>query len=286
MLKVRKIQELKGILSTLRTEYSSLGLVPTMGALHEGHFVLLERCKAENDFTMATIFVNPLQFNDPNDYANYPATLNDDLDELERRGCDLVFYPPKEEIYPEDPLVTIQFGDMEKVLEGQYRPGHFRGVGVVLTKLFHLLSPNRAYFGLKDLQQYLLIRRLVRDLSFDVEVVGVPTVREEGGLALSSRNLRLSESGKIIARKLAVGLLGTENRITAKHPPNDIVNGLREFYSTIDGLEIEYVEMVNARDLKPFRTYDEIDEVALCVAAYVEEVRLIDNLYLHLDTAK
>ena len=243
MRKVQKIDELKGLLADARKQYSSLGLVPTMGALHEGHFVLLEQCKRENDFTIATIFVNPLQFNDPEDYQNYPRRLEEDLYELERRGCDLVFFPSEQEVYPEKPVVTIQFGEMERVLEGHFRPGHFQGVGLVLAKFFNLLQPDRAYFGLKDLQQFLLVKRLAQDLA-------------------------------------------AKERIASERPPQDIVKDLREFYGRVDGLEIEYVELVEASNLRPLHAYDDVADLALCVAAYVEEVRLIDNLYLQLDAAK
>lgn len=284
MIKVRKIEVLKGILARERAQNSSLGLVPTMGALHEGHFVLLDRCKAENDFTIATIFVNPLQFNDPRDYDNYPVRLGEDLRELETRGCDLVFYPEREEIYPEDPVVSIYFGDMERVLEGKHRPGHFQGVALVLTKLFHLLQPDRAYFGLKDLQQFLLVRRLVKDLSFSVDIVGVPTVRENNGLAMSSRNLRLTESGRDVAQKLSLGLSEAKAKILRRNTPEQIVRDLKEFYEGIPGLQIEYVELVDGGSLKQLKAYDGVEDLALCVAAYVEGVRLIDNLYLHLDS--
>ncbi len=259
-----------------------IGLVPTMGSLHEGHLGLIKASLEQSHFTVVSIFVNPLQFNKKEDLDAYPRNLEEDLKLLEAQGVDAVFNPPESTLYKSRPKVSFDFGELDKVLEGEYRPGHFKGVGIVVSKLFNLVKPDKAFFGLKDLQQYLIIKQLTRDLSYDIEIVGVPTAREKSGLALSSRNSRLSDHGQHIASGIYKGLKHAEGLIKKGVTPPEIKESSIEFYKTISGLEIEYFEIVEDQGLSAIETFDGLESVAVCVAAYVEGIRLIDNLYLRL----
>lgn len=274
--------EMSSICSDLRSKDRTIGLVPTMGALHEGHLVLVKASLKMNDITVVSIFVNPLQFDKHEDLANYPMTLDSDLAKLEAIGVDYVFQPSAEQFYVDEPIVSISFGRMETVLEGEFRPGHFGGVGVVVSKLFHIAQPDHSYFGLKDLQQFLLIKRMGQDLAFPVKVVGVETKREASGLAMSSRNLRLSEEGREIASKIQVGLKLSEKSILDNKEPGLVKQEALTFYQKVDELKVEYLELVDGETLMPIDNYEEISELAVCFAGYVEGVRLIDNLYLRL----
>lgn len=265
---------------SLLLQGKTLGLVPTMGALHPGHLTLVRRSVSENDVTVVSIFVNPLQFNNPDDLKNYPRDLQADLRLLEQEGVAVVFAPSEAEMYAKKPLVALQFGRMGQVMEGAFRPGHFDGVGVVVSKLLHLCQPHRAYFGLKDLQQYLLVKRMAQDLSFPVEIVGLPIAREASGLAMSSRNARLSVNGLAVASQIFQGLQQMKQLWGEGASPDETKMAGKNFYSSIAGLRLEYVEVVSPDTLED-ETSNLGQAVAICVAAYVEGVRLIDNLYLH-----
>ncbi|GAB4232079.1 MAG: pantoate--beta-alanine ligase [Ekhidna sp.] len=281
MRSISSISELKNALNTFFNKKKSIGFAPTMGALHQGHLSLVNRSTSENDISVVSIFVNPLQFNNESDLNAYPRVIEDDLRLLEQAGVDIAFIPEREELYPQKPSINIGFGEMEKVLEGEYRPGHFGGVGLVVSKLFNLVQPDRAYFGLKDLQQFLLIKKMVHDLNFQVEIIGVDTVREESGLAMSSRNRRLSDKGIDVASNIYRGLKLFEKGVLSKDSLTTISEEVLKFYNSIHGLEIEYFQIVDPVDLKPLSSYPK-NELAACVAGYVEGVRLIDNLYLQL----
>lgn len=268
--------------SGLKSSDKSIGLVPTMGALHEGHLSLIKKAKEENDIVIVSVFVNPLQFNNEGDLSGYPRTIASDIKILVSNDVDILFAPSESEMYPSRPSISIQFGELANVLEGKFRKGHFEGVGIVVGKLLHSANPDRAYFGLKDLQQFLLIRKMCEDLSFPVKVVGVETVRNENGLALSSRNLRLTNNGLEIASNIYKGLKIVQSKILSGESVKEIKNQVIRFYETTDGLEIEYFEIVDTINLKPIETYYELDELAICVAGYVDGIRLIDNLYLRL----
>ncbi len=272
--------ELKKQLNSFRHSGKTIGLVPTMGALHKGHLKLFNRSKAENDITVASIFVNPLQFNNPEDLKKYPRDLEADKSYLRSEGVDVLFNPTEDEVFGSKPRLKIDFGEIAGVLEGLYRPGHFEGVGIVVAKLFNYIQPDRAYFGLKDLQQFLLIRQMVIDLSFPIEMVGVETERDQNGLALSSRNLRLSEEGKVIASRIFSGLNKAEDLLKEGKTIINIISEMKEFYESVVGLEIEYFQIVDAENLKPIEVYSDKHSIAICVAAYVEGIRLIDNIYL------
>ena len=283
MRKCLQVQEIKNYRKELRKNNKRIGYVPTMGALHDGHQELIRASQAVNDVTIVSIFVNRLQFNDPRDFELYPRMESADLGLLASIGVDAVFMPPEEEIYPTFPVVSFDLGAMADTLEGQFRPGHFRGVCMVLAKFFHLIHPHEVYFGLKDLQQYLIVKRMVEDLFFDLQVIGVETMRASGGLALSSRNLRLSTAGRSIAENIYRGLELAKPKILSKSDISEVTHSLMEFYDGIDGCTIEYCKIIDTRTLDPIDHYDEIEEVAICVAAYVEGIRLIDNLYLRLN---
>lgn len=279
---ITSLEEMYTISDECRLAGKSIGLVPTMGALHEGHLSLVNSSVVANDVTIISIYVNPLQFNNPTDLQKYPRNLNDDLHLLHGKSVDYVFSPSDSDMYKEHPQVKMDFGSLANVLEGQYRPGHFDGVGVVVTKLFHICQPTRAYFGLKDLQQYLLIKRMVSDLSFSTTVVGMPIVREDSGLAMSSRNQRLSPNGRQIAAHIYQGLKrAAEAWKKGKNPDETKKEGI-SFYREIHGLEIEYFHIVDPDTLREVDS-NVAQAVAICIAGYVEGVRLIDNLYLRQD---
>lgn len=268
--------------SDLRSSKKTIGLVPTMGALHEGHLSLIKKAKEDNDIVIVSIFVNPLQFNNSSDLSKYPRTLDSDTELLKSMEVDILFVPTEEEMYPTNPSISIDFGQMSTVLEGKYRKGHFEGVGVVVTKLLHSANPDRAYFGLKDLQQFLLIKKMCEDLNFPVKIIGVETLRNQDGLALSSRNARLSEKGLIVAAHIFSGLKKAQEQIFLKNLTEEIKKDILAFYETIAGLEIEYFDIVNTQNFESIKSYNQLDELAICVAGYVDGIRLIDNLYLRL----
>ncbi len=253
-----------------------------MGALHEGHLTLVKKSLAENDLTVVSIFVNPIQFNSKEDLDNYPKDFEADLDLLKSYNVDYVFCPDEKDLYPTAPLVSINFGNISHLMEGKFRKGHFEGVGVIVCKLLNLLSPNTAYFGLKDLQQFLLIKRMCEDLNFRTRIVGVETVREKSGLAMSSRNRRLSDHGKEIASLLYKGLKSMEEGVFNRLSVSNLVHDANDVFRRSDLIQIEYLEVVDPSTLEPVDSYEDMDELAICVAGYVEGIRLIDNLYLRL----
>ncbi|WP_420317767.1 pantoate--beta-alanine ligase [Ekhidna sp.] len=274
--------ELVETISFFKKNTRTIGFVPTMGALHKGHLALVSASMAQNDITIVSIFVNPLQFNNATDLEQYPRVFEDDIKKLEKLSVDVVFSPTVDGFYPIKPAVSINFGDLSKRLEGEFRKGHFEGVGVVVSKLLHLVSPDRAYFGLKDFQQFILIRTLCEDLNFQTQIIGVETVREESGLAMSSRNRRLTKKGQedatIIFRELKCIGEGLENGESL----DMLLEVAKKNYADSDSFQLEYLEAVDPSNLKPIDDYLGLDELAVCVAGYVEGVRLIDNLYLRL----
>lgn len=273
-------KEIYGICQEIKKSPKTIGLVPTMGSLHKGHMALVSQSLAENDVTVVSIFVNPIQFNNKEDLQVYPRTLHADLEKLAQEGTDFAFTPKETCLYPENPKLSISFGSMEMEMEGKYRPGHFNGMAIIVSKLLNLIQPNKAYFGMKDLQQFLIVKRLAKDLSYQVDIVGVETVREPSGLALSSRNLRLSKKGKQIATNIYKGLNQAAFHIKRGHSLANTLRSIQEFYESIDGLDTEYVSLVDPTDISPVKHLKEINELAICFAGYVEGVRLIDNVYI------
>ena len=251
-----------------------------MGALHEGHLSLIRECKKENDFTIASIFVNPIQFNNADDFAKYPNVLDRDLELLREEGCDAVFAPSASEMYPVPPQTKFNFGSLETVLEGAFRPGHFSGVAIVVSKLFHIVNPHVAYFGQKDLQQTLVVKQLVRDLQFPLILKVCDTVREEDGLAMSSRNVRLTPEFRKVAPQLFSSMIKIKETIVNGGSVIPHVRYITGEIKRIKGVRIEYLEAVDTQFLLPIKD-DYIGEVAICVAGYFGEVRLIDNIVFH-----
>lgn len=256
----------------------TIGFVPTMGALHEGHLDLVKRSKIESDVTVVSIFVNPTQFNNPEDFTKYPITLEPDLNKLEAEGTDFVFLPDTSTIYPEKPVLTLNFGELEHILEGEFRPGHFNGVGIVVSKLFHLIRPDKAYFGQKDLQQVAVIKRLVTDLSFNIELIVVPTRRETDGLAMSSRNLRLNPEERTQALILFSSLTKAKDELLAGKPWLKVRDQISRDFKEKSLAKLEYFELVHPEYFNRFETFEPDQKSSICVAAYLGSVRLIDNL--------
>lgn len=250
-----------------------------MGALHEGHLSLLEAAQRTTDCTVCSIFVNPTQFNNSTDLAKYPRTLEADRALLEAAGCDVLFCPDEQEIYPDQGLLRLDFGPLEQRMEGAYRPGHFHGVGLVVAKLLHKVSPDKAFFGQKDLQQFRIVAQLVRDLSFDVQLEMVPIQREAHGLAMSSRNRRLTPEQRHEAGQLYATLQRAAARVF-ELPLPQLHRMVEEQLSASPSIRLEYFEVVDAHTLEPVQDVHQAEALALCLAAYVGEVRLIDNVLM------
>ena len=267
----------KNWLESLKKD-KSIGLVPTMGALHEGHLDLVRRAKLECDIVIVSIFVNPTQFNNQEDFDNYPATLEEDLDKLKEENVEFVFIPKTEEIYTEKPKLSFNFGDLERVLEGAFRTGHFNGVGIVVSKLFNIIKPHKAYFGQKDLQQTGIIRRLVTDLSIDIHLVIVPTRREGDGLAMSSRNLRLSPEERDQALILFNSLTTAKKELLAGKPWFEVRNQINRDFEEAPLARLEYFELIDPESFVSYSDFDISQKSSICVAAYLGKIRLIDNL--------
>jgi pantoate--beta-alanine ligase len=251
-----------------------------MGALHAGHTSLVAAAKKANNITVTYIFVNPIQFNKKEDLENYPSSLEEDLEILAAEGCDIVFVPNKNEMYPEEPEIQISLGIIESALEGAERPGHFNGVALVVLKLLNIIQPTLAYFGQKDLQQFRVIEKLVNDVSLDINLVMMPIVREESGLALSSRNQRLSELGNNIAANIFKALKLAANKLSEGATIPKSLESSKEYFSGYPDIRIEYLTLVNYKDLSIVETASDADRLVLCFAGYIEGVRLIDNIII------
>lgn len=273
------ISSLKLFLSSQRLLGKSIGFVPTMGALHEGHLSLIRSAKNATDIAVCSIFVNPTQFNNSHDLAVYPRTLEADCALLEQADCDVVFAPNAEEMYPQLPNMTFDFGDLERVMEGAFRPGHFNGVGIVVSKLFHLVQPDKAFFGQKDLQQCAIVNRLVKDLSFDLEFIVCLTQREADGLAMSSRNRNLSPEQRSLAPILYKALQKGKELLNKGQSSVQVKHTIEESIGHIQGIELEYFEIADKDNLNPIEQLVP-NQTALCIAAYLGKTRLIDNILL------
>lgn len=271
------IASLRQYLQSIRSD-QTIGFVPTMGALHEGHTTLIEKAKRENTVVVSSIFVNPAQFNNSDDLAHYPRTLEEDCQKLEVVGCDTVFAPSVDEMYPKSPTLRLNFGELETVMEGAFRPGHFNGVGIVVAKLFNIIQPNRAYFGQKDLQQVAVIRRLIRDLTFPVELIRCPTVREADGLAMSSRNRNLTPAEREQAPTLFKVLTLAHELLIEGHSTAQAKAAVTGVFNSNPNFRLEYVEIVNADTLQIAHEVLAPGQTAICLAAHLGKVRLIDNL--------
>jgi len=277
MIVYRTKNDLNGHLLTFKNEGKTIGLVPTMGALHQGHASLVEKAHAENDIVVVTIFVNPTQFNDPSDLDHYPRTLDSDLELLRTLEADLVFVPSVKEMYPDEEPQTFDLGGLDLVMEGRYREGHFNGVAQIVSKLFMLVGPTRAYFGQKDFQQLVIIRRLVEILELDLSIVACPIIREKDGLAMSSRNTRLSKEERKLAPFIFETLLKARE-LREELSPGELKEWVSLQFELQSGLELEYFEIVEDKGLRPIVKWDEKLNKVACLAVQLGEVRLIDNL--------
>lgn len=274
---IQTIQELRTELDALRKQGKSIGLVPTMGALHEGHASLVKRAVAENDVVVVSDFVNPTQFNDPNDLIKYPRTLDADCALLEKEGAHIVFAPSVEEVYPEPDTRTFSYAPLDTVMEGKYRPGHFNGVCQIVSKLFMMVEPDKAYFGEKDFQQLAIIREMVKQMEFPLQIVGCPIVREKDGLALSSRNARLSEEQRQQALNISKTLFKSLEW-AAGHNVEETQQFVEKAIAEAEGLELEYFEIVDGVTLQKISAWEDAPYVVGCITVYCGEVRLIDNI--------
>ncbi|MBO7199785.1 MAG: pantoate--beta-alanine ligase [Bacteroidales bacterium] len=270
-----RIADLKATINQHKVNGKTIGFVPTMGALHEGHLSLIRTAKEHCDIAVVSIFVNPIQFNNPEDLRTYPRTLEADCEKLETVGCDMVFAPSAEEMYPEPATETYNFGELEAVMEGPQRPGHFAGVATVVHRLFNIVEPKKAFFGEKDFQQLAIIQSLVKQLSLPVEIVPCPIVRADDGLALSSRNMRLSAE----ARKIAPQIYATlKNSVERSHTANvdEVKKYVIDTLVSLKVFEPEYFEIVNDTTLQPIANWSEARGVVGCIAVWLDGVRLID----------
>ena len=271
------IDELRGFIGECRTEGKSVGFVPTMGALHQGHASLVRRSVKENDVTVVSVFVNPTQFNDKNDLKNYPRTLEADCVLLENEGASIVFALSVEEMYPQEDTRVFSFAPLDTVMEGACRPGHFNGVAQIVSKLFYAVEPDRAYFGEKDFQQLAIIREMVRQLSIGVEIVGCPIVREADGLAMSSRNTLLSCEERNRALTISRTLFASLPFAT-EHTLQDTKTFVENAINETDGLELEYFQVVDGNTLQELKEWGDSDYVVGCIALFCGKIRLIDNI--------
>jgi len=272
-----KIENVKDFLRKQKKSGLSIGFVPTMGALHQGHISLIERAKKENDICVCSIFVNPLQFNNPGDFSRYPIQTDIDLKILNEKGCDVVFCPDNKEMYPKPVTKKYDFGMLDKVMEGASRPGHFNGVAVVVNRLFKIIQPDRAYFGEKDYQQLQIIISLVMQEKSHVKIVPCPIIRDHDGLALSSRNALLSKHEREIVPLIAATL--RECILLAKNSDvNDVKFFVREKISAIPELKLDYFEVADETTLQPVNNWSDSKNIRAFIAVYVGKVRLIDNM--------
>lgn len=274
---VSSIKDLKNFLALEREKGMKVGLVPTMGALHAGHISLVKRCVAENDICVVSDFVNPTQFNDKHDLETYPRTLDADCALLEPVGCDYVFAPSVAEMYPEPDTRVFNLGPVAEVMEGPRRPGHFNGVAQVVSKLFYIVEPDNAYFGEKDFQQIAVIREMVRQLNLPVHIVDCPIQREADGLALSSRNTRLTPEQRQKAPVIARTLKESTTFVPAKSV-QEVIDYVVNTINQVPEMEVEYFEIVDGNTMQPIQNWSDTTYPVGCITVYCGEVRLIDNI--------
>lgn len=278
MILFKHSKDLQSYLNKIEEEKLTTGFVPTMGALHAGHLALIAQSKKKAAITICSIFVNPVQFNNPNDYKKYPVTIEKDILFLEENGCDILFLPDEKEIYPNGDSKNKHYnlGYLETVLEGKFRPGHFQGVCMAVEKLLNIVEPDYLFLGQKDYQQCLIIKRLVEIMKKDIEIIISPTLREPNGLALSSRNLRLNSSEKKIAAELYKTLEHLKHNLSKKillQLKKDAINHLEKI-----GFTVDYLEIATTGKLEFLEKYNTGVDAVILVAAFLNNVRLIDNI--------
>ena len=275
---IRTVEELKSVVGALKAEGKSVGLVPTMGALHDGHVSLMEKARGDNDVVVVSVFVNPTQFNNPDDLRTYPRTEEADCARMRDAGVDIAFIPSVEEIYPEPDNRVFDLGKVAEVMEGAMRPVHFNGVAQIVSKLFRMVEPTRAYFGEKDFQQIAVIRRMVEIEGFkNLEIVDCPIKREADGLALSSRNVRLTPHQREIApniHRIMVESLDKARDCSVEEVKRSVIDAVNAYPE----MDVEYYEIVNAADMQPITDWSQASQAVGCITVYLGDVRLIDNI--------
>lgn len=260
-----------------KSEGKTIGFVPTMGALHEGHLELMRKARNENEFLVVSIFVNPIQFNKPEDLKKYPRNIEKDIKLLETVGCDLLFAPDAEEMYPEPDQTKYNFGKLEQVMEGAFRQGHFNGVAIVVKKLFDIVQPDKAYFGEKDFQQLAIIKKLVEMNNLPVQIVPCPTVRENDGLAMSSRNERLSNDERAEA-SFIINALNDAAKQVKSLTPEEVKSRLIKQFADNPKFNLEYFEIADDKELQAVSGWNQSTGIRGFIAAQLGNVRLIDNI--------
>jgi len=276
---IKQISQLRLVLNDKRKEGLSIGFVPTMGALHEGHLSLVEQAGKQSGFVVVSIFVNPTQFNDKADLERYPRDLEKDIDLLSSSPCQLVFAHDVQEVYPEPDRRQFDFGVLEQVMEGRFRPGHFNGVAQVVSRLFEIVEPDKAFFGQKDFQQLAIINEMVRKLNLDVEIIACPIIREADGLAMSSRNMLLSPEQRRNAAHISATLFEAVNKtgiLSVEELCQWVINCINEN----EYLNTEYFEIVNSQTLLPIKSWEDPCQKVGCIAVHCGKVRLIDNVII------
>ncbi len=272
------IQNIKSFVDKHKNNNKTVGFVPTMGALHQGHLSLIDKSIADTDITIASIFVNPTQFNNPDDLKNYPRNIDVDLKLLEKQGCHAVFIPSEQEMYPEKDTRIFDFDGLDLLMEGEHRPGHFNGVAQIVSKLFDVVNPHKAFFGQKDFQQVAIIRKMVEKLNYNIDIVACNIIREPDGLAMSSRNLLLTPEHRRVAPIIYKTLLHSNNFFNTFTS----VEELKDFvYSQINNtglLNVEYFEIVDEKTLQPVKELKKRQKIVGSIAVWAGKVRLIDNI--------
>jgi pantoate--beta-alanine ligase len=259
-----------------KSEGATIGFVPTMGALHDGHASLMRAARQDNDIVVASVFVNPTQFDQVSDLEKYPRTFDYDKALLKKESVDIMFFPSISEMYPDPTMPSYKMDGLDEGMEGANRPGHFNGVVQVVTRLFELVKPSTAYFGEKDFQQLAIIRHMTNKLEYQIGIVGCPTLREGDGLAMSSRNTLLSPHGRIIANQISKTLILAKTYLAQEKSLNEVIKTIKADLTSNPDIKLEYLDLVNPTTLKP--TSDEDPAIQVCIAAWIDSVRLIDNM--------
>ncbi|MDA3952173.1 MAG: pantoate--beta-alanine ligase [Bacteroidales bacterium] len=274
---IKKSKELSDEVAFLKRNGSSIGFVPTMGALHNGHLSLIEYSNSDNDITIVSIFVNPTQFNDKGDYNKYPRILKNDLEKLKNVKCDILFTPLENEMYPTKDKRDFNFGNLDKVMEGEHRPGHFRGVALIVSKFFEIINPDRTYFGEKDFQQFTIIKHLTKLLNLNIEVISCPILREDDGLAMSSRNMLLTQEQRANVSLISKTLFEAQENVKYMSV-SETKDWVVDTINKNPFLEVEYFEIVDEIKLEPISNWSDKKEKIGCIAVHVGAIRLIDNI--------
>jgi pantoate--beta-alanine ligase len=276
------VSQIQAYLIKLKSENKSIGFVPTMGALHQGHISLIQEAQKINQIVVCSIFVNPTQFNNANDFAKYPLTLLEDCKKLENVHCNILFAPSVQEIYPNGTEYNLKFEirNMDTIWDGAFRPGHFKGMIQVVARLLQIIQPNNLYMGLKDLQQFLIVKKYLKETQSNIQIHGLPTLREPSGLALSSRNVRILNEHKTLATQISQHLFQAKNEILSGKNVKECIQKHQLLFKNLP-FRLEYFELVNTDNLKSEKEIFPEKQYAIIFAAWLGEVRLIDNVLLN-----